>query len=265
MQLQLENKRVLVTGSTAGIGHAIAKAYLKEGAQVLIHGRDQQRSQQVADRLADELQCEGRVFAVAADLADAAQAEQLLAQVQELGGVDILINNTGVFEVKAFEAIDDAEWMHYFNVNVMSAVRLARALLPQMQQRGYGRIVNIASECGIKPLGQMVHYSVTKTALISLSRALAELTKGQDVTVNSVLPGPTWTEGVENYFDTLSQSEGKPVAELTANYFTDHEPTSLLQRFVQVEEVANATVYLTSNRAMNGQALRVEGGIIRAL
>ncbi|TKB56589.1 SDR family NAD(P)-dependent oxidoreductase [Ferrimonas aestuarii] len=265
MQLNLENKRVLVSGSTAGIGRAVAKAYLNEGAEVIIHGRTLERCQEVADQLVQECAANGRVHAIAGDLSDAAQTDALLAKADELGGIDILINNTGIFEVKAFEEISDDEWMHYFNVNIMSAVRLSRSLLPKMQQRGFGRIVNISSECGIKPLGQMVHYSVTKTALISLSRALAELTKGQDVTVNSVLPGPTWTEGVENYFDTLSESEGKPVQELTDNYFTEHEPTSLLQRFVQVEEVANATVYLTSNRAMNGQSLRVEGGIIRAL
>ncbi|BDY03681.1 SDR family oxidoreductase [Ferrimonas sp. YFM] len=265
MQLQLENKRVLVTGSTAGIGRAIAEAYLAEGAEVIIHGRDQQRCDQLAVEIADKMSAVGRVFAVAGDLSDAEQTQALLAQCEQLGGIDILVNNTGIFEVKAFEAITDEEWLHYFNVNVMSAVRLSRALLPAMQARGYGRIINISSECGIKPLGQMVHYSVTKTALIALSRGLAELTKGQDVTVNSVLPGPTWTEGVENYFGTLSESEGKPVQELTDNYFSEHEPTSLLQRFVQVEEVAKATVFLSSNRAMNGQALRVEGGIIRAL
>ncbi|WP_028108732.1 SDR family NAD(P)-dependent oxidoreductase [Ferrimonas futtsuensis] len=265
MQLQLQNKRVLVTGSTAGIGRAIAEAYLAEGAEVIIHGRDQRKCDQLALEIADKMSAAGRLFAVAGDLSDAVQTQALLTQCEQLGGVDILVNNTGIFEVKAFEAISDEEWLHYFNVNVMSAVRLSRALMPAMQARGYGRIINISSECGIKPLGQMVHYSVTKTALIALSRALAELTKGQDVTVNSVLPGPTWTEGVENYFATLSESEAKPVQELADNYFSEHEPTSLLQRFVQVEEVAKATVFLSSNRAMNGQALRVEGGIIRAL
>ncbi len=265
MDLELQGKRVLVTGSTGGIGKAIATHYLNEGAVVIINGRDQARCDAVAAELASHCHAEGRALGMAADLADAAQCEVLVERLAEQGGVDILVNNTGIFEVKAFEAIEDHEWMHYFNVNVMSAVRLARALLPGMLERDYGRIVNVSSECGIKPLGQMVHYSVTKTALISLSRALAELTKGKNVTVNSVLPGPTWTDGVEHYFDTLSAKEGKPVAELTENYFADHEPTSLLQRFVDVNEVAKATVYLTSNRAMNGQALRVEGGIIRAL
>ncbi|MBY5992472.1 SDR family NAD(P)-dependent oxidoreductase [Ferrimonas balearica] len=265
MDLALQGKRVLVTGSTGGIGKAIARQYLEEGAVVIINGRDQGRCEAVAAELAQATGAEGRALAMAADLSDAAQSDALLAKLEADGGVDILINNTGIFEVKAFEAIDDAEWMHYFNVNVMSAVRLSRALMPSMLERDFGRIVNVSSECAIKPLGQMVHYSVTKTALLSLSRALSELTKGKNVTVNSVLPGPTWTEGVENYFDTLAAKEGKPVEELTQNYFADHEPTSLLQRFVDVDEVAKATVYLTANRAMNGQSLRVEGGIIRAL
>ncbi|GAA4902746.1 SDR family oxidoreductase [Ferrimonas pelagia] len=265
MDLQLQGKRVLVTGSTSGIGKKIAEKYLAEGAVVYINGRTEARCAEVAAELASLTHAEGRALCAAADLSDAASTDALLAKLETEGGIDILINNTGIFEVKAFAEISDDEWMHYFNVNILSAVRLARALLPKMLERDYGRIVNVSSECAIKPLGQMVHYSVTKTALLSLSRALAELTKGKNVTVNSVLPGPTWTEGVENYFDTLATEEGKSVDELTGNYFADHEPTSLLQRFVDVNEVADATVYLTSNRAMNGQGLRVEGGIIRAL
>ena len=265
MDLKLAGKRVLVTGSTSGIGKAIAARYLQEGAVVYINGRSVERCAEAAGGLAVANDAEGRALVAAGDLSDAAQADALLARLKAEGEIDILINNTGIFEVKAFEEINDEEWIQYFNVNVMSAVRLSRALLPAMLERDYGRIVNISSECAIKPLGQMVHYSVTKTALLSLSRALAELTKGKNVTVNSVLPGPTWTDGVQNYFDSLAEQDGKPVDELIRNYFADQEPTSLLQRFVDVEEVADATVFLTSNRAMNGQGLRVEGGIVRAL
>jgi len=265
MDLQLQDKRVLVTGSTGGIGKKIAERYLAEGAIVYINGRNAARCRDIASELAARSGSTGSALTASADLSDAAQSDALLTELEAQGGVDILINNTGIFEVKPFAEITDEEWMHYFNVNILSAVRLSRALLPTMLERDYGRIVNISSECAIKPLGQMVHYSVTKTALLSLSRALSELTKGKNVTVNSVLPGPTWTEGVENYFNTLAEEEGKPVDELTKNYFADHEPTSLLQRFVDASEVAAATVYLTSNRAMNGQGLRVEGGIIRAL
>lgn len=265
MDLELAGKKVLVTGSTSGIGKAIASAYAKEGAIVYINGRDESRCQAIADELMAECDAAGRVKVAAADLSDAAQADALVDRLKSEGGIEILINNTGIFEVKAFADISDDEWMHYFNVNIMSAVRLSRAILPEMLERDFGRIVNVSSECAIKPLGQMVHYSVTKTALLSLSRALSELTKGKNVTVNSVLPGPTWTEGVENYFETLADKEGKSTEALIENYFADHEPTSLLQRFVSVEEVSRATVYLTSNRAMNGQSLRVEGGIVRAL
>ncbi|MCP3869209.1 MAG: SDR family oxidoreductase [Gammaproteobacteria bacterium] len=265
MNLQLQDKRVLVTGSTSGIGKNIAEKYLTEGAIVYINGRNEARCREVANELTDLTGAEGRALAAAADLSDSEQSDALLADLEAQGSIDILINNTGIFEVKPFVEITDEEWTRYFNVNILSAVRLSRALLPAMLERNYGRIVNISSECAVKPLGQMVHYSVTKTALLSLSRALAELTKGKNVTVNSVLPGPTWTEGVENYFQTLSEEEGKPIDELTRNYFADHEPSSLLQRFVDAVEVAEATVYLTSNRAMNGQGLRVEGGIIRAL
>jgi len=265
MDLQLQGKRVLVTGSTSGIGKKIAERFLAEGAIVYINGRNQARCLEVAAELAVQTDSEGRALAASADLSDAAQSDVLLADLEAQGGIDILINNTGIFEVKPFAEITDEEWTRYFNVNILSAVRLCRALLPDMLERDYGRIVNVSSECAIKPLGQMVHYSVTKTALLSLSRALAELTKGKNVTVNSVLPGPTWTDGVENYFDSLAEEEGKPIDELTRDYFADHEPTSLLQRFVDVSEVAEATVFLTSNRAMNGQGLRVEGGIIRSI
>jgi len=265
MDLNMQGKRVLVTGSTGGIGKKIAERYLAEGALVYVNGRSQERCTEVAEALAAATGATGNAFAAAADLSDAAQTDALLERLDAQGGIEVLINNTGIFETKPFEDITDEEWMHYFNVNILSAVRLSRALLPKMLARNYGRIVNISSECAIKPLGQMVHYSVTKTALLSLSRALAELTKGKNVTVNSVLPGPTWTAGVENYFATLAAEEGQPVEQLIPNYFEDHEPTSLLQRFVDVNEVAEATVYLTSNRAMNGQGLRVEGGIIRAL
>ena len=263
MNLNLQGKRVLVTGSTGGIGKKLAEAFLAEEATVYVNGRDEKRCQETATELGKA--AVGEALVAPADLSDPSQTNDLIESLLADGGVDILINNTGMFEVKAFSEITDEDWMHYFNVNVLSAVRLARGLMPAMLENNYGRIVNVSSECAIKPLGNMIHYSVTKTALLSLSRGLAELTKGKNVTVNSVLPGPTWTGGVENYFETLAESEGKPVEEITADYFQEHEPTSLLQRFVDVDEVARATVYLTSNQAMNGQGLRVEGGIIRAL
>ena len=176
-----------------------------------------------------------------------------------------MINNAGIFSVEDFFEIDDDEWLRYFQVNVLSAVRLCRALMPAMLERGWGRVINVASEAGIKPLPQMIHYSMTKTSLIGLSRGLAELTKGTPVTVNSLLPGPTWTGGVESYFEGLAKDENRPMDEIISNYFREHEPNSLIQRFVTAEEVADGAVFLAGNAAVNGSALRVEGGLIRAL
>lgn len=249
---------VFVTGSTKGIGRAVAAAFVERGARVVVHGRDPGAAREVCDEL-------GAHAAVAGDLASAEGCETVLGQLTGVGPVDVLVNNAGVFGVEDFFAIDDEEWLRYYHTNVLSAVRLCRALMPGMLERGRGRIINVASEAGIKPLPQMVHYSMSKTALIGLSRGLAELTKGSPVTVNCLLPGPTWTAGVEAYFQGLAQEEDKPIDALVENYFKEHEPTSLIQRFVTAEEVADAATFVAANGAVNGSALRVEGGIIRSL
>jgi NAD(P)-dependent dehydrogenase (short-subunit alcohol dehydrogenase family) len=189
----------------------------------------------------------------------------VIEQLGNLEPVGILVNNAGIFGAEDFFQISDEEWLRYFQVNIMSSVRLCRALMPSMLANNWGRIINVASEAAIKPLPQMIHYSMTKTALVSLARGMAELTKGSEVTVNSVLPGPTWTSGVETYFEGLAVEEGKPAQELIDNYFAEHEPTSLIQRFVSVEEVAHATAFLAMNGAINGSAQRVEGGIVRSI
>lgn len=256
--VDLAQKVVLVTGSTKGIGHAIAHAFVEVGARVIVHGRDLVQVKQIQDAL-------GAYAGVSGDLGSASGCQGVLDHLGKLDAVDVLINNAGIFSVEDFFAIDDDEWLRYFQTNVLSAVRLCRELMPSMLERNSGRIINVASEAGIKPLPQMIHYSTTKTALIGLSRGLAELTKGTEVTVNSLLPGPTWTAGVEAYFEGLAKEEKRPVQVLTDNYFREHEPTSLIQRFITVEEVANATVFLASNSAVNGSALKVEGGIIRSL
>lgn len=256
--LDLTQKVVLVTGSTKGIGRAIAQAFVEVGARVVVHGRDSGQVKQSQEAL--------EAYAgVSGELGSDNGFRQVLDQLGKLDSVDVLINNAGIFGVENFFAIDDDEWLRYFQTNVLSAVRLCRDLMPNMLERKYGRIINVASEAGIKPLPQMIHYSTTKTALIGLSRGLAELTKGTDVTVNSLLPGPTWTAGVEAYFAGLAKEEGKPVDMLMDNYFREHEPTSLIQRFITIEEVANAAVFLATNSAVNGSALRVEGGIIRSI
>jgi len=254
----LTNKLALVTGSTKGIGKAIAEALLDKNARVVVHGRNPAEVENVKASI-------GAFACVDGDLGSADGCNRVIDQLNRLGDVEILVNNAGIFGVEDFFNINDEEWLRYFQVNVMSMVRLCRALMPVMLERNCGRIINLASEAAIKPLPQMIHYSTTKTALVSLSRGMAELTKGTQVTVNSVLPGPTWTEGVEKYFEGLAAEEGKSSQVLIDNYFAEHEPGSLIQRFVDVKEVAHAVLFLAINGAVNGSAQRVEGGIVRSI
>ena len=261
MKTNLEGKRVLITGSTSGIGRATAEIFLCEGAQVVVNGLT---DGEVAAAL-DHLSPLGRVDGVAADLSTPEGAEALLTFARGGGPVDVLVNNVGIFSVKPFEELTDADWLHYFNVNVLTAVRMSRSLLPVMLKRGQGAVINLASEAGVKPLPQMVHYSVTKTAMIGLTRGMAELTKGTAVTVNAVLPGPTWTEGVEAYFQGLAAERASPMDGIVETYFRNDEPTSLIQRFVKPEEVARMIAFIASSAACNGAAYRIEGGIIRSI
>jgi len=261
MDLGLRHKLVLVTGSASGIGKATAQLFLAEGAKVIVHGLTDEE----VEACVDDLSPLGNVVGKAADLTDPEQANALCEFALKQGDIDILVNNVGVFSVKAFEDLTDADWAQYFDINVLSAVRMSRVILPAMLKRGTGSIVNLASEAGVKPLPQMIHYSVTKTAMLGLSRGMAELTKGTGVRVNSVLPGPTWTEGVEAYFDGLAEKKGEPLADIVDNYFKSDEPTSLIQRFVQADEVAKTIVTVAANEAMNGSAYKVEGGIVRSI
>lgn len=263
MDLQMKNKLAVVTGSTSGIGKGIAESLLKEGAKVIVNGRKQDR----VDQIVEELASYGEVYGIAADLSEQEESKKFMEDVKKYGPVDILVNNMGMFEVKPFNEVTDEEWMKYFQTNVLSAVRLSREFLPQMLERDSGRVLNIASEAGVKPLSQMIPYSVSKGSMISLSRGLAEMTKGTNVTVNSVLPGPTWTEGVASFMKGAAAEENKDLEQFTKDYFKDNEPTSLIQRFATVEEVANTVTYLASplSSAINGSAQRVEGGIIRSI
>ena len=254
----LNDKSVLVSGSAKGIGKAIAAGFSKQGAKVIVHSR----SESGASQARDEVKAAGAVWG---DLSSAEGTNQVLAQLDSFAPIEILINNAGVFSVEDFFKLEDEVWLQYFQTNVMSMVRLCRALMPGMLARDSGNIINVASEAGIKPLPQMIHYSMTKTAMISISRGLAELTKGSAVRINSLLPGPTWTGGVESYFDGLAQQEGRPLQEVLDSYFREHEPTSLIQRFATVDEVSDAALFLAQNGAVSGTALRVEGGIIRSI
>ncbi len=263
MNLQLQGQHALVTGSTAGIGFAIAKALAAEGATVTINGRSETSVGQALQRL-QALLPEASLRGVAADAATAKGCEQLTA-----GGppVDILVNNMGIFDPKPFDDIPDSDWMRFFETNVMSGVRLSRALLPGMKQRNRGRIVFISSESGICPPAEMVHYGMTKSAQLSVSRGLAETCAGTAVTVNSVLPGPTLTEGAKDFFDKLAAQQGISFDEAAKAFFAHARPTSLLQRFIEPDEVAVMVAYVCSplSAATNGAALRVDGGVVRSL
>ncbi len=263
MDLQLQGQHALVTGSTAGIGFAIARALAAEGATVTINGRSDASVGQALQKL-QALLPEASLRGVAADAATAAGCEQLTR-----GGpaVDILINNMGIFDPRPFEDIPDSEWTRFFETNVMSGVRLARAVLPGMKQRNRGRIVFISSESGICPPAEMVHYGMSKSAQLSISRGLAETCAGTAVTVNSVLPGPTLTEGAKDFFDKLASQQGLSFDEAAQAFFANARPTSLLRRFIEPDEVAAMVAYVCSplSAATNGAALRVDGGVVRSL
>ena len=260
MDLKLQDKLALVSGSTQGIGLAIVKALAGEGARVILNGRSQASVSRALERVALSLPG-ARLEAFVGDLSDAATTENLARQFP---AVDILVNNLGLFEPKPFEEIPDEDWRRFFEVNVLSGVRLSRAYLPKMKQNGWGRIVFISSESAVQIPAEMIHYGMTKTAQIAVARGLAETCAGTGVTVNSVLPGPTRSEGVDAFVAKLSG--GQPFAEFEAEFFRSVRPTSLLKRFASVEEVANMVAYVCSplSSATNGAALRVDGGVIRA-
>jgi NAD(P)-dependent dehydrogenase (short-subunit alcohol dehydrogenase family) len=263
MKIDLSGKTALVTGSTTGIGHAIAKGLAGTGAEVVVNGRTQGKVDAAVAAIAKAAPG-AKVRGVAADVSTAAGCATLVAALPD---VDILINNAGIFEPKGFFDIPDEDWSRFFDVNVMSGVRLARAFMPGMLKRNWGRIVFISSESALNIPKEMIHYGMTKTAQLAVSRGLAEMTRGTAVTVNSVLPGPTMSEGVEAFVKDLAKQNGQSVEEAAAVFVGQHRPTSLLQRFAGVEEIANMVVYVSSKEASvtNGAALRAEGGIIQTI
>jgi NAD(P)-dependent dehydrogenase (short-subunit alcohol dehydrogenase family) len=260
MNLKLEGKLALVTGSTKGIGLAIATSLAREGARVIVNGRTEASVREAISKVRAGV-AEGELLPFAGDLADAKVAAALVARHP---GVEILVNNLGIFEPKPFEQITDDEWRRFFDVNVLSGVRLSRAYLEGMKQRDWGRIIFISSESGLQIPTEMIHYGMTKTAMIAVARGLAELCAGTQVTVNSVLPGPTRSDGVDAFVSQLSG--GKPFAEFEKEFFEKVRPTSLLRRFATTEEVANLVVYVCSplSSATTGAALRVDGGVVKS-
>ncbi len=259
MNLKIADKTALVSGSTKGIGFAIATGLAREGARVIVNGRSEKAVAEAKAQIVEAVP-DAKIETFAGDLSTAA-ADALL---QRFPHVDILVNNLGIFEPKPFADITDDEWRRFFEVNVLSGVRLSRAYLPGMKERNWGRIVFISSESAIHTPAEMIHYGMTKTAQLAVSRGLAELCAGTAVTVNAVLPGPTRTAGVEEFAGQLSG--GKPFAEFETEFFKNVRPSSLLKRFATAEEVANLVTYVCSplSAATNGAALRVDGGTVQA-
>lgn len=257
MDLQLEGKTALITGSTAGIGLAIAERIAAEGADVIISGRSQDKLDAAAVRVGKS----GRVRAILADPATAEGAAALIAAVPQ---VDILVNNLGIYEAKPFTEITDSDWHHFFETNVMSGVRLSRHYFSQMIAQDWGRVIFIASESALMIPGEMIHYGMTKTAQLAIARGLAEQTRGTRVTVNSVLPGPTRSEGIVGFIRSVVDNKDAPEAEREAEFFAKYRPTSLIRRLIEAEEVAAMVAFLASPMAAvtNGAAVRVEGGLV---
>ncbi|MGZ5862560.1 MAG: SDR family NAD(P)-dependent oxidoreductase [Methyloceanibacter sp.] len=260
--MKLKGKRALVTGSTQGIGFAIALSLAREGAKVVVNGRTDAKVGGAIKRIAGETSVP--VTGIAADVGNAAEVGRLIKQ---LGLVDILINNTGIYEPKPFLDIPDTDWLRFFEVNVMSGVRLSRALLPHMLKQNWGRIIFISSESGLNIPAEMVHYGMTKTAQLAISRGIAESVPGTGVTVNAVLPGPTRTEGVVRFLDQMAKDRSLSVKEMEAEVIKTHRPSSLIKRMAEPEEVANLVVYLCGEgaSATTGAALRVDGGVVRSI
>lgn len=253
----------MVTGSTAGIGLAIAVELAREGAAVVVNGRTCARVDEAMRRVAERVPG-AEVTGVAADLATARGAERVIAAAPD---ADILVNNLGIFEAKPFAEIADEDWSRVLEVNLLSGVRLSRHHLPRMLARRWGRILFISSESALQIPAEMIHYGVTKTAQLGLSRGLAELTRGTAVTVNAILAGPTASEGVGQFVEGLARQQGKAAGEVERDFFREARPSSLLQRFETPEEIAALTAFVASERAsgVNGAALRVDGGVVRAV
>jgi len=262
MDMHLRDKLTLVSGSTAGIGFAIAKGLAGEGARVIVNGRTEDRVNAAIDRIRRH-DAGAKLEGIAADLGS---ADGVAEVVRRFPAVEILVNNLGIFEPKPFDQISDTEWFRFFEVNVMSGVRLSRAYLPSMTKRNWGRIVFISSESGVQIPVEMIHYGVTKTAQIAVARGIAETCAGTGVTCNAVLPGPTASEGVNDFVESLASQGGQSREQVEKEFFEKARPTSLLKRFATPDEVAAMVIFICSplSAATNGAAVRVDGGVVRS-
>lgn len=263
MQLNLKGKTALVTGSTSGIGKAIALSLVMEGAAVLINGRHEEKVHQTIK----EIQAKHPDASLQPVVADLGTEQGCQKVIEKYPKIDILINNLGIFEPVEYFDITDEEWFKLFETNIMSGVRLTRRYLKQMIENKEGRVIFIASEAAIMPSLEMAHYSATKTMQLSLSRSLAELTKGTNVTVNTVMPGSTLTEGVEAMLNSLYPNEKMTIEEAEKRFMKENRPTSIIQRLIRPEEIAHLVTFLSSplSSAINGSALRIDGGLVRSV
>lgn len=261
MNLDITGKLALVSGSTAGIGYAIAETLAAEGARVIVNGRKQESVDAAITSI--RTATGNTALGYAGDLSDASVAESL---VRKHPGIGILVNNLGIFEPKPFEEIPDEDWRRFFDVNVLSGARLARLVLPAMRSANWGRIVFISSESGVQIPAEMIHYGMTKAAQIAVARGIAEAVAGTGITVNSILPGPTRSRGVGDFVDSLARESGKSAAEFEQEFFEHVRPTSLIKRFASTQEVASFVAYIVSPlaSATTGAALRVDGGTVKS-
>ena len=263
MDLKLDTKKAFISGSTQGIGFAIARQLLKESAEVMINGRYKDKTEQAVVLLKEEFP-NATISGIEADFGNANDVEKLL---DELNNVDILINNIGIFEIKDFENITDYDWMKMFEINVMSAVRLSRKVLPKMLQNKWGRIIFISSESGVNIAGNMIHYGMSKAAMMAVSNGLSKLTKGTEVTVNTILGGPTYSDGVAKTVTEIAKANNLSESQMKAAIVQQTNPDSLLQRFIEPDEIASIVTYLSSplSIASNGACLRADGGTLKTI
>ncbi|MEO8045101.1 MAG: SDR family NAD(P)-dependent oxidoreductase [Spartobacteria bacterium] len=263
MDLELKNKKAFVSGSTAGIGLAIASRLAREGTEVWLNGRTQKRVDEAMAEIKKDF-ADAKLHGIAADLGTAKGCAEAVRQLPQ---VDILVNNVGIFEPKPFAKISDEEWEKFFAVNVLSGVRLSRAYLAGMKERNWGRIIFISSESGLQIPAEMIHYGTTKTAQLAVARGLAETCAGTSVTVNSVLPGPTASEGVSEFVDQLAQENKMSPEDFEKDFFKNARPTSLLKRFIEPNEIADVVAFVCSPlaAAINGASVRADGGVIKSI
>lgn len=263
MDLKIKDKTAFISGSTAGIGYAIATRLANEGATVIINGR----TQEAVNKAVAELKSETNNPNISGVAADFYKVDEINNLINQLPHIDILINNAGIFEPKPFAEIPDEDWFRFFDMNVMSGIRLSRALFPKMLDKNWGRVIFISSESAVSIPSEMIHYGMTKTAQLAVSSGMAELTKGTGVTVNSILPGPTKSRGVGVFIEDMAKAGNITPQEAEKNFFVDIRPASIIQRFASVEEIADTVAYYVSPlaSATNGAAIRVEGGILKSI